>query len=235
MVGVEFDFGGQIAYLGERLGPFLGDLRIPDYGDAGTLHLRNGFYEAGDAEVLYALIRARRPARVLELGSGFSTMIIAQALADAGGGEHVVYDPYARRQLDDIATVVRRSATDLPVAEVARLRHGDVLFVDTSHTVKMGGEVNHLVLEVLPTLASGVAVHFHDVFLPWDYPRAYLTELGAYWTEQYLLQAFLAMNAGYKTLLALHALGRLYPDEFAGLIPSVRNGATPCAIWIERR
>ena len=99
----------------------------------------------------------------------------------------------------------------------------------------MGSEVNHVVLDVLPVLASRVAVHFHDIFLPWDYPHAFLTQLRVYWTEQYLLQAFLALNPDYDVLAALHALGRRFPDEFARLIPSVRDGAAPGAIWLERR
>lgn len=235
LTGIDFDAESQLAYLRDRLGPWLEDLQIPEHSAAGELHLRNGFYEAADAEVLYATVRARRPARVLELGSGYSTMIIARALEDAGGGEHIVFDPFASQKLDAIATVVRRSAVELPADNWRSLRDGDVLFVDTSHTVKMGGEVNHIVLDVLPALATGVAVHFHDVFLPWDYPHGYPTRLEAYWTEQYLLQAFLAMNPGYRILLALHAIARLYPAEVARLIPSVRGGAAPCAIWIERR
>lgn len=234
--GIEFDLDRQLTYLRERLGPFLDGLRIPEHAVSGELHLRNGFYEAADAEVLYATVRARRPARVLELGSGYSTLIIAKALRDAGGDRrHTVFDPFASGRLDGVASIVRRSAAELPAKHWRSLGAGDVLFVDTSHTVKTGGEVNHVVLEVLPTLASGVAVHFHDVFLPWDYPREYITKMGAYWTEQYLLQAFLAMNSSYEPLLALHAIGRLYPDETARLIPSVRRGAAPCAFWIERR
>jgi hypothetical protein len=233
--GIDFDADRQLTYLRDTLAPFLGGLQIPDRAKKDQLHLRNGFYESGDAEVLYATVRARRPKRVLELGSGYSTMIIARALADAGGGEHTVYDPFAGTYLDPIATVIRRSAAELPGAEWRRLGPGDVLFVDTSHAVKMGGEVNHIVLDVLPSLAPGVAVHFHDVFLPWDYPHAFVTELKVYWAEQYLLQAFLAMNPGYRILLALHAIGRLYPQDFAALIPSVARGAAPCAIWIERR
>jgi hypothetical protein len=234
MNGIDFDAKRQVEYLRDTLGPFLGGLEIPDHGPLAELHLRNGYYESGDAEVLYATVRARRPKRVLELGSGYSTMIIARALTDAGGGEHTIYDPYAGAHLDRIATVIRRSAAELPVAAWQSLGPGDVLFVDTSHTVKMGGEVNHVVLDILPELAPGVAVHFHDIFLPWDYPHDFVTRLSVYWAEQYLLQAFLAMNAGYRILLAGHAIGRLYPQEFAELIPTVRDGAAPCAIWIER-
>jgi hypothetical protein len=234
MAGIRFDSVEQLRYLSEALGPYLGELDIPDAGVAGELYLRNGFYEAGDAETLYAIVRERRPARVLELGSGFSTHIIARALAANGGGTHEVFDPYARAEIDALASVTRRSAGEIADAEFARLERGDVLFVDSTHVVKIGSEVNRIVLDALPLLAPGVAVHFHDIFLPWDYPHGFFTRLGMYLNEQYLLQAFLAMNPGYRILLAMSAVGRLHPQEVAELIPSVRAGAAPCAFWIER-
>jgi hypothetical protein len=234
MAGIHFDSTEQLRYLSESLGPYLGELDIPDAGVAGELYLRNGFYEAGDAETLYAIVRERRPARVLELGSGFSTHIIARALAANGGGTHQVFDPYARPEIDALASVTRRSAGEIEDAEFARLERGDVLFVDSTHVVKIGSEVNRIVLDALPLLAPGVAVHFHDIFLPWDYPHGFFTRLGMYLNEQYLLQALLAMNPGYRILLAMSAVGKLHPQEVAELIPSVRAGAAPCAFWIER-
>jgi hypothetical protein len=234
MHGIVFDPGEQLRYLTDVLGPYLGELDIPDSAAPGELYLRNGFYEAGDAETLYAIIRARRPARVLELGSGFSTQIIARAIAANGSGSHHVFDPYAHPQIDALADVSRRSAAEIEDDQFARLEAGDVLFVDSTHVVKIGSEVNRVVLDALPLLASGVAVHFHDVFLPWDYPHGFFTRLGMYLNEQYLLQAFLAMNPSYRILLALSAIGRLHPQEIAELIPSVRDGAAPGAFWIER-
>jgi hypothetical protein len=234
MEGIHFDSEVQLRYLTDELGRYLGELDIPDSGEPGELFLRNGFYEAGDAETLYATIRERRPARVLELGSGFSTQIIARALAANGGGAHHVFDPYARATTDALATVTRRSAGEIDDAEFTRLERGDVLFVDSTHIVKIGSEVNRVVLDALPLLAPGVAVHFHDVFLPWDYPHGFFTRLHMYLNEQYMLQAFLAMNPEYRILLAMSAVGRLHPREVAELIPSVRAGASPCAFWIER-
>jgi hypothetical protein len=234
MAGIRFDSEEQLRYLTEVLGQYLGELDIPDAGEPGQLFRRNDFYEAGDAETLYAIVRARRPARVLELGSGFSTQIIARALAANGGGVHHVFDPHARAGIDAIASVTRRSAGEIADEEFVRLEPGDVLFVDSTHIVKIGSEVNRVVLDALPLLAPGVAVHFHDVFLPWDYPHGFFTRLGMYLNEQYLLQAFLALNSDYRILLAMSAVGRLHPREVAELIPSVRDGAAPCAFWIER-
>jgi hypothetical protein len=234
MAGIRFDSAEQLRYLSDALAPFLTELEIPDHGEPGELFLRNGFYEAGDAETLYAIVRERRPARVLELGSGFSTHLIARALAANGSGSHRVFDPYARAEIDTLAQVTRRSANEIADEEFARLERGDVLFVDSTHIVKIGSEVNRIVLDALPLLAPGVAVHFHDIFLPWDYPHGFFTRLGMFLNEQYLLQAFLAMNPGYRVLLAMSAVGRLHPAEVAELIPSVRAGAAPCAFWIER-
>jgi hypothetical protein len=76
----------------------------------------------------------------------------------------------------------------------AALRANDPLIVDTTHTVKIDGDVNHVVLNLLPRLGSGVLVHFHDIFLPWEYPRKWAEDYGLYWNEQYLLQAFLSLN-----------------------------------------
>ncbi len=234
LAGIDFDADTQLRYLRDELGPFLRELEIPDSGGPGELYLRNGFYEAADAETLYAIIRRRRPARVLELGSGFSTRVIARALEANGAGHHLVFDPHAAADIDALADLERRSAVEIPDEEFTRLASGDVLFVDSTHVVKSGSEVNRIVLDALPLLAPGVAVHFHDVFLPWDYPDAFFTRLQMYLNEQYLLQAFLSMNSSFSVLLALSAVGRLYPAEVAELIPSTRAGATPCAFWIER-
>jgi hypothetical protein len=235
LAGIEFDGETQLRYLTDQLGPFLGELDIPRKGGpSDALWLDNDTYAAGDAETLYATIRSRRPGRVLELGSGFTTRIIAMALAANAHGALRVFDPYAGEDLDRLASVNRRSASEIADAEFASLEAGDVLFVDSTHVVKMGSEVNRVILDALPLLAPGVAVHFHDIFLPWDYPQTFFTVWGMFINEQYLLQAFLAMNTGYRILLANHAIGRLYPTEVARLIPSVRDHAAPCGFWIQQ-
>jgi hypothetical protein len=93
--------------------------------------------------------------------------------------------------------------------------------------------VNFVVLDVLPLLAPGVYVHFHDVFLPYEYHRHWV-ERGPYWNEQYLLQAFLALNRDFEVALANHALLRTRPDELRRVVPSLR-GHQPSAFWIRRR
>ena len=123
----------------------------------------------------------------------------------------------------------------MPLSEFEALEAGDVLFCDTTHTVKLGSEVNYLILEVLPRLAPGVLVHFHDVFLPWEYPRKWPLQSRWYWSEQYLLQAFLAFNPAFEILFASQLATRAEPERVAALIPGfVPGSSVPASFWIKR-
>jgi predicted O-methyltransferase YrrM len=212
--------------------------------------LWNGQYQAGDAEVLYAMIRHLRPRRMLELGSGFSTLVSAAACAantrQGSPAELVSVDPEPRTLvaagIEGLARWERRDCRELPLERFLELEPNDILFIDTSHVVKLGSELNHLVLEVLPRLASGVHVHFHDVFLPYEYPR-YLLEREGYFNEQYLVQAFLTSNPDWEVVLGLCALYRRERERLAALVPSLDSpppeareaGVTPAALWLHRR
>jgi len=203
------------------------DRQAERYAEIGPLMdgaTAGGMLGLEDARVLRGMIRHLRPEHVIELGSGHSTRVIRAATT----GEHVVYDPYPDDGIRATGTikVVRKSAIDVPIAEYQSLKCGDVLFVDTSHVVKIGGDVTHIILEVLPTLQLGVWVHFHDIFLPWEYPRHLVQDKRLFWAEQYLLQAFLAFNNDFTVELALFALaqaGRVQPRQPA-----------PGSFWIRR-
>lgn len=227
-------------FLEDELAPYVAEFRPPteDRGRHGEFFLDNGAYERVDAEVLYAMVRHFKPRRVLELGSGFSTLVTAQAAAANERDGH----PLAVTSVDPFPSVApgqrirlrRQRAQDVPLPEFEALESGDILFVDTTHTVKVGGDVNFLVLEVLPVLRPGVVVHFHDIFLPWDYPREWIAR-GMYWAEQYLLQAFLAFNPAFETLFAAHYVSRQVPDRLRAVVPSFRSRTAPGAFWIRRR
>ena len=83
----------------------------------------------------------------------------------------------------------------------------------------MGSDVNFVVLDVLPRLAPGVVVHFHDIFLPYEYPRTWLEDYALYWNEQYLLQAFLSLNPDYEVLCAVAALSADHSEDFQAILP----------------
>ncbi len=108
-----------------------------------------------------------------------------------------------------------------------------MLFVDTTHTVKISSDVNHIVLRVLPLLAAGVHVHVHDIFLPYEYPRFFFADFALYWAEQYLLQAFLAFNSDFEVLCAVYALGRERSERMAATGALV-TGEIGSSFWITR-
>jgi hypothetical protein len=184
---------------------------------------------------------------VIEVGSGFSSLVIGEALtrnrAEGFECSYEIIDPFpgsashemgGEEALRRVADLRLESVTDVPVEHFTELGENDILFVDATHTVKVGGDVTRVVLDVVPRLAPGVCVHFHDVFLPWHYPRRWVTEEEWYWAEQYLLQAFLAFNDSFEVLAAANVLKRDHGEELARLIPSSRSGAPPLALWIRR-
>src|SRR5205807_9593176 len=97
------------------------------------------------------------------------------------------------------------------------------------------GEVVRLVLEVLPGLAPGVIIHFHDIFRPFAYPRIFYERYNVHWQEQYLLQALLAENPNFRIVLANHALWRLHPERMKLRFEGLREGMQPSGFWLERR
>lgn len=204
LLGVDLRLEHARRFLEHDLSPFLAEFRPPlqTTDEGGEFYIRNGTYESVDAESLYAILRYAQPARVIELGSGSSSHVIEAARqVNAGKGtsfEHKIFDPFPWQAtgLGPVrgAVVHEISATRVDLKEFDALASGDVLFVDTAHSVKTGGAVTHIILDVLPRLASGVLVHFHDVFLPYEYPRHWVVEERRAYAEQYLLHAFLAFT-----------------------------------------
>ncbi len=243
--GVALDPDAGIEYLERELGPPIAELDVPldDPGHPGAFFLRNTGFESVDAELLYGMIRSARPAQVVELGSGYTTLLINMAARrnaqEGSPAQHVAYDPYPREQVlgasvPEPTRLEAISATEVPMEVFTRLEADDVLFVDTTHTVKLGSDVNFVVLDVLPRLNAGVLVHFHDIFLPWEYPRGWFEDMQYFWAEQYLLQAFLAYNEAFEVLVPAHAIARVHPDRLARIVPSFVPGVMPGSLWLRR-
>lgn len=245
MPGLELDLEAQLRSLAAELSEYVREFSPPRDapGDEAGFFLSNPHYGPIDAQLLYAMVRRFRPRRVIELGSGYSTLVIATASArNASEGqpvEHRVYDPFPSAVLARVRDRIElhaRSAAEIELETFAALEADDVLFIDTTHVVKPRSEVLHLLLNALPALQPGVVAHIHDVYRPFEYPRALYEVFGAYWQEHYLLQAFLAFNAEFEVLCATHALARLRPEQLATLVPNGAAGAaSPSSFWIRRR
>ena len=239
MPGVAFDLDAQAERLRGPLAPGLVEFRERPEGEPFGYVADNQFYGGMDAALLHAVVRHHRPARVLEIGAGHSTLVLAGALAanarDGAPATHRVVDPHPSPLLTALGGRIdlrAAGATDVPLDEFAALQDGDLLFIDTTHAVRPGGDVVYLLLEVIPALAPGVLVHVHDVYRPYEYPRALMDDWGLYWQEHHLLQALLAFNERLEVLLAGHALWRTRREELLALVPEAGTGAVPSALWL---
>lgn len=244
LIGVDLRLNEALRLLSTSLQPYLDEFRPPEL-PPGQFWLRNGSYGIVDAPLLYAMVRYLRPKRLYELGSGCSSHVIRLAeranTCDNDLLEHTIFDPFpfymcAMGKLPDV-TVIRERTEDLDPALFDELQSGDILFVDTTHTVRTGGDVPHIFLEILPRLASGVIIHVHDIFLPYEYPREWVIDQRQAWGEQYLLQAFLAFNDTFEVLLPNYALTRTAPESLRRLIPTFHpEAAHPEAggFWMKR-
>ena len=239
--GTDWDLDRQLEYV-RSLRPALEEFRsVVNGGGDPWRYAPNLSYTEADASMLYAMIRTTKPKRIVELGSGHSTLVTAQAArrnASEGAAPTLeVFDPFPSVVTDDLPGLTRLErigAQQVPLSVFESLEAGDVLFVDTTHTVKVGSDVNFIVLEALPRLREGVHVHLHDIFRPYEYPRQWMEDYGLYWTEQYLVHAFLIFNSGFEVLAAMHALQRDRRDAMAELLPPAVADWPGGAFWMRR-
>lgn len=207
-----------------------------DTNDVGY-SFENSYFGSPDAEVLYALVRLLAPGRVIEVGSGNSTKLFRQAVRDAGLTTQLVsIDPSPRTEIKGLTDRLISHPVEHVLDEdgvFGSLASGDVLFIDSSHMLSPGNDCVALYLKVIPALPSGVVVHVHDVFLPYEYPQAWVRDLGLAWNEQYLVQTMLVSGQGFEVLWPGHYLQRTCA-EFPTWFP--RAGTRPStSLWLRKR
>jgi SAM-dependent methyltransferase len=216
-------------------------LRHDESDDPSEYWALNSQYPPLDAWVLAALLRHLRPAKTIEIGSGYSSLVTARVNREelAGAMDFVCVEPYPRPFLLDgvpgISDLRVEQIQDTPLDLFDELDAGDILFIDTSHTVKTGGDVTWIFHEVVPRLAPGVYVHVHDIFLPGDYPEPWVTE-GWGWNESYLVRSFLSYNNAFEIVWGSQYMTQRHHDSVLRAFPEQaryedRAGA---ALWIRR-
>ncbi|WCB91518.1 hypothetical protein DSM104299_00189 [Baekduia alba] len=185
----------------------------------------NDFFGAGDALAWFGVLRLRRPSRVIEVGSGWSSAVLLDAIDATDGWEPEVtfVEPYPDRlqQLvreEDDAVLYPMGVQDVPLELFATLQPGDALFIDSTHAAKIGSDVNLLLLEILPQLAAGVLVHIHDIFYPFEYPSGWVYG-GRAWTEAYVLRALLIGNASLRIVWWNNYMATFHRDAVTAAIP----------------
>lgn len=186
------------------------DFTIPDgpTGDPRDYYAENEMFSRLDAWILQAMLRHFRPRRMIEIGCGWSSLITARVNREhlAGSLDFTCIEPFPPDFLsggvEGISRLIVSPVEQLSADTFLELGSGDFLFIDTSHTVKTGGDVVFLLQDVLPRLAEGVIIHVHDIFLPWDYPPEWVL-VGRAWNEQYAVRAFLSLTTRSRFCLEL--------------------------------
>ncbi|MBV1925818.1 MAG: class I SAM-dependent methyltransferase [Rhodobacteraceae bacterium] len=227
----DFDVGGLVRET-NALADDLAQLYDPAKGDTGYAP-GNGYFEIPDATALYLMIRRFKPKRVIEVGCGNSTRVTRQAIIDGGLATQITaVDPYPRA---DIAHLVDRfeqaRLEDMDEAMFAELEPGDVLFIDSSHQVRISNDVVHLFCRIIPMLPAGVVIHVHDVFLPYEYPKRFFYDCPS-WGEQYILQALL-QGGGYDILWPGFYLQQERPDAVKAMPFLTKERAQ--SFWIQKK
>jgi predicted O-methyltransferase YrrM len=203
-------------------------------GSKSDYSFDNDYFSHSDAEVAYALVRRRKPKRIVEIGSGNSTHLFRHAIRDGDlKTELVSIDPLPRRDIAGVADrIVRQRVEDVPSSSFSEeLEDGDILFIDSSHELRIGNDVIKLALNIVPGLKKGVVVHFHDIFLPYEYPQNWILENRWEWNEQYLVQALLTATTQFSVLWPGHYLQRSLPNFDACFD---QKGVLASSLWIEK-
>ena len=195
-----------------------------------------------DAWVLQAFLRHLQPSRVVEVGAGYSSLITARVNNEFLNGQmhFTAIDPnpleFLERDIPGLTEMRPERVQDTPLEVFEQLGPNDLLFIDTSHALKTGGDVVWIYNQILPRLAPGVIVHLHDCFMPWDYPEQWVFA-GKGWNEQYMMQSFLVWNSAFEVLFGTHWMMRRHWDLLRRAFPDLveedrhREGSS---LWIRR-
>ena len=239
--GIDWNVSGQLDTLDKFT--FSHELEdIPrEKPELTVFYLNNGEFEYGDAEYWYQLIRAIKPKRIFEIGSGSSTLMAIRAIErnrndDPNYGcEQICVEPYENPWLEEVGvSLVRKKVEDLDLSFFDRLQENDFLFIDSSHIIRPQGDMLFEYLQLLPSLNKGVIVHVHDIFSPKNYPSQWLQNEVRFWNEQYLLEAFLTHNSNWRIVGALNYLHHHHYEKLKSVAPFLSPEREPGSFYIQK-
>lgn len=196
-------------------------------------------------EILYSMIRNFKPKKIIEIGSGYSTYCSAQAILknheidNNYSCELIAIEPYPnpilKKGFPGLTKLIQKKVQDIPLSNFTSLQNNDILFIDSSHVLKIGSDVQYEFLEIIPRLNKGVIIHVHDILLPINYYKEWVVRNQLFWNEQYLLQAFLAFNNFFKILWAGGFLHFKHPDKLETAFKSYnRKKRFSSSFWMKK-
>jgi hypothetical protein len=240
--GIDLNSSGQIALL-QAFQRYYPELPFPQKKTDGCRYWYDQpWLGHADAIYLYSILRHFRPHQVIEVGSGYSSALIIETVERflQPPPQFSMIEPEPQRLNDalepadlDHYGLLQSEVQNVPLQHFTKLTANDLLFIDSSHVLKCGSDLQFLLFEVLPSLAEGVIVHFHDVFYPFEYPAEWI-RAGRYWNECYLLHAFLFNNREWEILLFGDYLAQFHRTELKSFLPLVLQN-TGGSLYLRRR
>lgn len=241
LVGVDLNVMGQLAMLARLT--YASELtnELAAENSETQYHHDNEWFTWGDSEYWYQTIRTLKPKRIIEIGSGHSTLMAIKAIqknvVEVSGYEckHICIEPYEMAWLEKTGVEVLRQKVELVELEFFKqLQEGDILFIDSSHIIRPFGDVLYEYLEILPSLNKGVVVHIHDIFTPKNYLQSWAEHEVRLWNEQYLLEAFLTNNSAWEVVGALNYLHHHHAEKFRAVAPFTTSQHEPSSFYIRK-
>lgn len=236
--GIDLREGAQLELM-ETFSRYYDELPWTEAPNGATrYHYENDFFSYGDAITMYSLFRHYKPRRVVEVGSGYSSaaMMDVNDLFLEKTIQFTFVEPHPKRLLgllrQEEPIILRQPVQDTPLEEFRNLNENDVLFVDSSHVVKAGSDLQRIFFSVLPALKPGVFVHFHDIFWPFEYPKEWFLE-GRAWNEAYLLRSFLQFNSAFEIVCFNSYLAACHEDALQERLPLFRKNPGG-SLWLRK-
>lgn len=249
LVGVDLNVKGQLNLLEGVFPKFRMECDFPlnKTSTPYEYYINNGEFGLISAAVLHCMTRHFTPRTIIEIGSGNSTYVSARASimnqSQGHGTKLISIEPYPnqvlRKGFPGLSELIQKKAEEININFFSQLEDRDILFIDSSHVVRIGGDVNFIYLEVLPRLKNGVVIHIHDIFFPGEYPEDWVIRKRNFWTEQYLLQAFLTYNNHFEVLWCGSYMYLKYPEKLQSTFPppkglGLRENYFSSSFWMRK-
>ena len=209
--------------------------------DPDRFFTRNPMFSWLDSRALFVFLLECQPRRLIEIGSGYSSLLTADVNHRFLGNamEFSCIEPYPRdflkKGFPGLGKLHQTRVEKTGLGIFNELEAGDILFVDSSHVSRTGSDVNFIVFEILPRLPQGVMVHFHDIFLPQEYPRQWAIDENRSWNEQYLLRALLMNSNTWEVMFGCNYAHLSHRPLVASALNTDENRAlSGSSFWIRK-
>jgi methyltransferase family protein len=240
--GVNLNSNSQLELL-ESFSEFSRDFNFPKKKQPGNrYYYDNPMFGYNDSYVLHCFLRKFKPNNIIEIGSGYSSAFLLDSidLINSSSCKLTFIEPYPDRLYSLLGkedrtrtTIIEENVQEVSLEVFESLGNNDILFVDTSHVLKIDSDLSKIIFSILPILNKGVLIHFHDIFWPFEYPKVIIDD-GRLWNESYFLRSFLQFNDTFEIVFFTSYLEGVYRDKITEKIPAHINGSGS-SLWLRKK